>query len=330
MGGSESSEKKPEGQQAAAAGQVVRLNVYSPSGGAHAIYHSGVEVLDAEYVFGGGDTSFSGVTAQRPRIPPPGSGWTFYQAVEIGPLRCNRDEALRVVTELRGRFPGNSYDLVSRNCNHFSEEMCQKLCGRSIPSWVNRLAGIGDAVRGAVGAAPAPGGRTAEGGAGGPAAAGLIARTANKDGDLAAEVDWAGVGVLNAREADPAGSLRTGGPISSADGSELLILVPFIAPTKLQCLHLQAPAGLLQAPKRIRLFANQRDLDMDDAAGGAAATQEVEEVSWTPSSGASVMTTVEVNFLKFQRLAFLAIYLAGAEDSEEPLTVQGLRLQGRT
>lgn len=297
------------------------------------MYHTGVEVLGAEYVFGGGDTTFSGVTLQRPRIPPLGSGWTFYQTVDIGPLQGSRDESLRAIAELRSDFPASSYDLVSRNCNHFSDALCQRLCGHGIPTWVNRLANLGGAVRGAVGAAPAQaeGRPRAEGGAGGPAAAGLVARAAAADGDLSGEVEWAGVGVLNAREDDPGAVLCEGGPVSSEDGSspELLLLVPFVSPVKLQTVRLEA-LDLPRAPARVRLFANQRNLDMDDAAGGVAATQELTDLSWgVPAAGGAVTATLELNFLKFQNLGFLAIYLARDEEDGASVAVQGLRLIGR-
>ena len=91
-------------------------------------YHSGVEVFGGEYVFGGGNTSFSGVTVQRPKVPPPGSGWTFYQTVEIAPCRFSRDDAMRAIQDLRAEFPASGYDLMARNCNHFAEALCQKLC----------------------------------------------------------------------------------------------------------------------------------------------------------------------------------------------------------
>ena len=185
MGGSQSHEPAAAPAAAAAGGEMVRLNVYSPSGGQHVAYHSGVELYGGEYVFGGGGGS-SGVTAQRPRVPPAGSGWTFYQTVDIGPCLLSREEALRCVQQLQRDFPAQSYDLTQRNCNHFAEEMCQRLCHKGIPSWVNRLATLGQAVRSAVGAAPTATTHQAE--AGGPAAAGLVA--ANVTGDLDGEVDW--------------------------------------------------------------------------------------------------------------------------------------------
>lgn len=123
MGGSQSNEPAAP----AAGREMVKLNVYSPSGSQHVAYHSGVELYGGEYVFGGCSGS-SGVTAQRPKVPPAGSGWTFYQSLDIGPCLLSRDEAMRAVQELQRDFAAASYDLTARNCNHFSEAMCQRLC----------------------------------------------------------------------------------------------------------------------------------------------------------------------------------------------------------
>eukprot|EP00401_Gymnodinium_catenatum_P082394 CAMPEP_0117617436 /NCGR_PEP_ID=MMETSP0784-20121206/85591_1 /TAXON_ID=39447 /ORGANISM="" /LENGTH=122 /DNA_ID=CAMNT_0005421277 /DNA_START=107 /DNA_END=472 /DNA_ORIENTATION=- len=97
-------------------------------------YHSGVD-------YGG-----SGITLQRPRAPPPGGSWVFYQTVEVAPLQKSRDEVQRIVTEIRAEFTAGSYDLVSRNCNDFSDAFCKRLCDQGIPSWVNALAGIGNSL----------------------------------------------------------------------------------------------------------------------------------------------------------------------------------------
>jgi hypothetical protein len=45
---------------------------------------------------------------------------------------------------------GDGYDLLTRNCNHFSAAMCEGLgVGRERPSYTNRLAGFGSVLIGA-------------------------------------------------------------------------------------------------------------------------------------------------------------------------------------
>ena len=132
------------------------------------------------------------------------------------------------------------------------------------------------------------------------------------------------MGVLNASEPEPTEALQGSGVTS--DG-ELLLLLPFRSLVKLQRLRLEAPSEAL-APKSLRLFANAPNLDMDDAMSGKA-TQEFEEITWTAlADGVStgVSTTLELNFLKFQKLSFLAIYA----QSDSELGLRKLSLTGRS
>lgn len=45
--------------------------------------------------------------------------------------------------ELSKKYRGDTYHLISRNCNHFTDDMCMQLTGKHIPGWVNRLARLG-------------------------------------------------------------------------------------------------------------------------------------------------------------------------------------------
>lgn len=40
-------------------------------------------------------------------------------------------------------YHGDTYQVISKNCNHFTDDICLKLTGRPIPGWVNRLAHLG-------------------------------------------------------------------------------------------------------------------------------------------------------------------------------------------
>eukprot|EP01119_Soliformovum_irregulare_P020025 TRINITY_DN6439_c0_g1_i1.p1 TRINITY_DN6439_c0_g1~~TRINITY_DN6439_c0_g1_i1.p1 ORF type:complete len:142 (-),score=24.92 TRINITY_DN6439_c0_g1_i1:197-622(-) len=40
-------------------------------------------------------------------------------------------------------FWGSSYDLLTKNCNHFSDAFSRKLVGKGIPNYINRLAWYG-------------------------------------------------------------------------------------------------------------------------------------------------------------------------------------------
>jgi hypothetical protein len=43
-------------------------------------------------------------------------------------------------------FQGTSYNLLTKNCNHFTSYLCEKLTGRPAPTWINRAASIGVAL----------------------------------------------------------------------------------------------------------------------------------------------------------------------------------------
>lgn len=45
--------------------------------------------------------------------------------------------------ELASEYHGDMYHLISKNCNHFTDDASYGLTGRSIPGWVNRLARLG-------------------------------------------------------------------------------------------------------------------------------------------------------------------------------------------
>ena len=40
---------------------------------------------------------------------------------------------------------------MDRNCNHFTNDLCQKLTGKAIPSWVNRLASAAETFKPLIG-----------------------------------------------------------------------------------------------------------------------------------------------------------------------------------
>ncbi|KAL3616743.1 hypothetical protein CASFOL_039137 [Castilleja foliolosa] len=55
----------------------------------------------------------------------------------------------RILRELSREWPGHSYDLLSKNCNHFCDEFCERLGVPKLP--VNRFAHAGDAAVGIAG-----------------------------------------------------------------------------------------------------------------------------------------------------------------------------------
>lgn len=51
-----------------------------------------------------------------------------------------------IIAEAAEEFQGTGYNLLSRNCNHFTNYLCEKLTGKPAPGWLNRAANIGMAL----------------------------------------------------------------------------------------------------------------------------------------------------------------------------------------
>ena len=51
-----------------------------------------------------------------------------------------------IAAQLAEQWPGNSYDLLRRNCCHFCEEFAEVLAVAKLPSWMNSLANTGAAL----------------------------------------------------------------------------------------------------------------------------------------------------------------------------------------
>ncbi|KAL7112366.1 hypothetical protein ACP275_05G147500 [Erythranthe tilingii] len=104
------------------------------------IYHSGVQVHGIEYAFGAHEHSATGIFEVEPKHCP---GFTFRKSILIGRSDLGLNEVSEFMEKLAEEYSGNTYNLITRNCNHFCNDVCLRLTGRPIPRWVNRLARLG-------------------------------------------------------------------------------------------------------------------------------------------------------------------------------------------
>ncbi|KAI3686296.1 hypothetical protein L1987_79970 [Smallanthus sonchifolius] len=125
----------------------VYLNVYdltSMNGYAYwfgiGVYHSGVQVHGVEYAFGSHEHSSTGIFEGEPKRC---DGFAFRKQILIGFTEKNRREVRRVMEDLAEDYKGISYNLITKNCNHFCNDACVRLTGNTIPRWINRLARLG-------------------------------------------------------------------------------------------------------------------------------------------------------------------------------------------
>ncbi|CEH18704.1 Uncharacterized conserved protein [Ceraceosorus bombacis] len=97
------------------------------------------------------------------RWAAPQSGWNAYLEPRVGEADAstgsggrNRSArhrgararslawSLKVIMEMKEdpQYYGTNYDLLARNCNHFSDALLQRLTGARLPGWINRAAWV--------------------------------------------------------------------------------------------------------------------------------------------------------------------------------------------
>ncbi|KAG0497409.1 hypothetical protein HPP92_002100 [Vanilla planifolia] len=104
------------------------------------IYHSGIEVHGMEYSFGAHEHPSSGVFEVEPRSCP---GFIYRRTVWLGTTNLSPAEFRLFIEQLAQKYRGDSYHLMVKNCNHFTNDVCIHLTGKPVPGWVNRLANLG-------------------------------------------------------------------------------------------------------------------------------------------------------------------------------------------
>lgn len=97
-------------------------------------------VHGVEYAFGAHEHATSGIFEVEPRECP---GFTFRKSICIGRTNLGPKDVRSFMEKLAEEYSGNTYHLITKNCNHFCNDVCVRLAGKPIPSWVNRLARLG-------------------------------------------------------------------------------------------------------------------------------------------------------------------------------------------
>ena len=121
------------------------------------VFHSGVEVGGKEYSFGGdcgGSPGATGMYSQAPRqLPAQFAGATYKESVGVGATLLSPAELKGILSGLRREWRAEEYDLLQRNCNHFTAAACAALGVAPPPAYINRLASAGSGLVRAAGAA---------------------------------------------------------------------------------------------------------------------------------------------------------------------------------
>lgn len=104
------------------------------------IFHSGIEVHGMEYGYGAHDYPISGVFEVEPKTCP---GFIYRCSIPIGRVTMPPSDFRTFIESVASEYHGDTYHLISKNCNHFTDDIAWRLTGKRIPGWVNRLARLG-------------------------------------------------------------------------------------------------------------------------------------------------------------------------------------------
>ena len=105
-------------------------------------FHAGVEVHGEEWSYGYVEGEGSGVY-MSPEVPGCCSMYKHREAVDMGETTLTREEVSTLILSLAAEWQGRKYDLLRKNCSHFSDALCRELGVDRVPMWVTRLAGAG-------------------------------------------------------------------------------------------------------------------------------------------------------------------------------------------
>ncbi|KAK3256996.1 hypothetical protein CYMTET_33900 [Cymbomonas tetramitiformis] len=110
--------------------------------GAGGLFHAAIEVYGSEYSFGYVAVG-TGVFMNEPTKC---AMHEYRQAVTLGETKLSKVQVDELLQQLVGEYSGTSYDLLTRNCCSFSDDLAHRLgIETGIPSWINRFANIGAA-----------------------------------------------------------------------------------------------------------------------------------------------------------------------------------------
>lgn len=74
-------------------------------------------------------------------------GFMYRTSVPLGQVNMQPSEFRTFIENMASEYHGDTYHLISKNCNHFTDDISGRLTGKRLPGWVNRLARLGTYVR---------------------------------------------------------------------------------------------------------------------------------------------------------------------------------------
>lgn len=104
------------------------------------VFHCGIEVNMEEWSFGYCEHG-TGVYSCKPKS---NSMYSFRESIPVGVTSISPYRIRQLIATLQLEWPGTSYDLLARNCNHFSTAFVEALGCGPFPTWVNSFPNFAD------------------------------------------------------------------------------------------------------------------------------------------------------------------------------------------
>ncbi|WVZ20896.1 hypothetical protein V8G54_008218, partial [Vigna mungo] len=82
------------------------------------------------YGFGAHDFPASGVFEVEPKKCP---GFVYRCSVNLGQINMHPSEFRTFIESIANEYHGDTYHLISKNCNHFTDDVSNRLNGKRIP-----------------------------------------------------------------------------------------------------------------------------------------------------------------------------------------------------
>jgi len=102
-------------------------------------FHAGVEVFGQEWSYGY-TPSDTGIVVCNPKE---NTCHRYREAIVMGTTSLSLLELEKLLTDMSEEWQGQNYDLLTRNCCHFSDALCRRLGVGAAPDWLTNLASAG-------------------------------------------------------------------------------------------------------------------------------------------------------------------------------------------
>lgn len=106
--------------------------------GGYGAFHTGVEVYGLEWCFEMLPDEFSSGISHNEPMKHPCHG--YRETICLGYTSMTKMQVIHLISDMSYKWTSCTYELLTRNCHHFSDTFCRRLGVGHLPSWLNELA----------------------------------------------------------------------------------------------------------------------------------------------------------------------------------------------